>query len=469
VFNELDDMVRGRPVDVPGIGLSVTIGDETRFVTDGVTNVEHALPVDSSTLFQLGSVSKTFTATAALALVDRGVLSLDGLVSRWLDPADLGDAAATLTLRHLLTHRGGWQGDWALFNAPRTRDASALRELMSMTPHVPRYATPGAPFSYDNFGYCALGAVIEAATGQPFDDAVSSLVLEPLRLRGTVFHADDAITRRIAAGHTLTATGDGVRAADGTEPWADRWPTRRALWPTGGVVSSLTDAMTWARFHLDGTTAGEVAISDPTRSLMQQPQTPSGGQGVEIALGWHVRYASGVRVLSHTGAAQGFFSLVLIIPERSTAMVILTNGANGPAVTEPTFRWLIERRLGLSLAAPRLIEPAQDPAALNGTYQAVSRTIRLRSLGTGRVVAEVHDTGPTSGGTRTAEMRFAEGDRLVGTDDSTLRMEFGTLADGRRWLRYGGPNPRAHHVAVPGKPRILDAYPPSAMLHSIAP
>ncbi|MGO9874620.1 MAG: serine hydrolase domain-containing protein, partial [Acidimicrobiia bacterium] len=353
-------------------------------------------------------------------------------------PADLGDAAATLTLRHLLTHRGGWQGDWALFNAPRTRDANALRELMSMTLRVTRYGPPGAPFSYDNFGYCALGAVIEAATGQPFDEAVTSLVLEPLHLRGTVFHADEAITRRIAAGHTATATGDGVRTAEGTEPWADRWPTRRALWPTGGVVSNLTDAMSWARFHLDGTTAGETPISDTTRSLMQQPQAPSGGQGVEIALGWHVRYASGVRVLSHTGAAQGYFTHVSIVPERSAATVILTNGANGPAVTEPTFRWLIEHRLGLSLDPPTLIEPTKDPAALEATYHSVSRTIRLSALGTGRIVADVHDTGPTWGGARTAEMRFAEGDRLVGTDDTTFRMEYGTLADGRRWLRYGG-------------------------------
>src|SRR5580704_17597378 len=199
-------MVRVRPVDVPGVAVGVTIGDETHFVTDGVTNVDHALPVDSATLFQLGSVSKTFTATAALALVDRGVLSLDGLVSRWLDSAELDDAKATLTVRHLLRHCGRWQGDWALFNAPRTRDASALRELMSMTPRVPRYGTPGAPFSYDNFGYCALGAVIEAATGQPFDEAVTSLVLEPLGLNDTVFQADEAITRRIAAGHTATAT-----------------------------------------------------------------------------------------------------------------------------------------------------------------------------------------------------------------------------------------------------------------------
>jgi CubicO group peptidase (beta-lactamase class C family) len=438
VRDELDAIVRSRPVDVPGIAIGVAIDGETRLVTDGVTNVDHALPVDSGTLFQLGSVSKTFTATAALALVDRGVLSLDGLVSPWLQDVDFGESAATLTVRHLLTHRGGWQGDWALFNAPRTRDAAALRALVSMTPSVPRYGPPGGPFSYDNFGYCVLGAVIEAATGRSFADAVASLVCKPLVLNDTLFRADDAIGRTIAVGHRARSRDGGVRTAEGSEPWADRWPTRRALWPTGGVVSTLADTMRWAKFHLDGSTAGDAPISDATRTMMQEPQSPSGGQGVEVALGWHVRYASGVRVLSHTGAAQGFFSHVAIVPERAAAMVVLTNGADGSSVAAPTFRWFIERRLGLSMDAPTIIQAVRDPDSLDGTYHAESRTIRLHTGVTGEVVAEVNDTGPTWGGTWTAKMRFADGDRLIGVDDATFRMEFGTFDDGRPWLRFRG-------------------------------
>ena len=318
------------------------------------------------------------------------------------------------------------------------RDASALRELVTMAPRVPRYGPPGAPFSYDNFGYCVLGAVIEKATGQTFDDATRSLVFEPLGLSGTLFHESDAIGRRVAAGHTSTAIGGGARTADGTEPWADRWPIRRALWPTGGVVSTLVDAMSWAVFHLDGTAAAQAPISDSTRALMRQPQAASGGQGVEVTLGWHARYASGVRILSHTGAAQGFFSHVLIVPERAAAMVILTNGANGPAVAEPAYRWLIERRLGLVVDVPKIIAPVQDPAVLEGMYRAESRTVELRSRAKGVIVAEVNDAGPTWRGTRTSSMQFAEGDRLIGVDDSTLRMEFGVFDDGRRWLRYRG-------------------------------
>ena len=96
--DELGAIVRNRPLDVPGVAIGLTIDDETRFLVDGVTNVDQGLPIDSFTLFQLGSVTKTFTATAALVLVDRGALSLDGLVSRELEPLELGDAAATLTL-----------------------------------------------------------------------------------------------------------------------------------------------------------------------------------------------------------------------------------------------------------------------------------------------------------------------------------------------------------------------------------
>ena len=116
---DLDTIVRGRPLDVPGVAIGLTIDGEAHVVTDGVTDVDHPSRVDGSTLFQTGSVTKTFTATAALTLVDRGVLPLDGLIAPLLDRVDFGEAAATLTLRHLLTHRGGWQGDWALFNAPR--------------------------------------------------------------------------------------------------------------------------------------------------------------------------------------------------------------------------------------------------------------------------------------------------------------------------------------------------------------
>jgi hypothetical protein len=129
---------------------------------------------------------------------------------------------------------------------------------------------------------------------------------------------------------------------------------------------------------------------------------------------------------------------VLIVPERATAIVILTNGANGPSIAEPVVRWLIERRLGLSFDAPTFPEHGPDLSALNGTYHAVSRAIQMRSGTTATIVAEVNDTGPTWAGTRVSQMRSAEGDRLVGVDDSTFRMEFGTVDNGPRWLRYRG-------------------------------
>ena len=143
-------------------------------------------------------------------------------------------------------------------------------------------------------------------------------------------------------------------------------------------------------------------------------------------------------MLSHTGAAQGFFAHVLIVPERAAAMVTLTNGARGSVVAERAYRWFIERGLGLTVDVPKMVDPPPDPTVFDGTYRAVSRAVRLRSPVAGELVAEVDEAGPTWEGTGAAEMRFAEGNRLVGAHDPTLRMELGTFRGGRRWLRYRG-------------------------------
>src|SRR5205807_3269759 len=124
---------------------------------DGVTNVDHPLAVTAATLFQVGSVTKSLTAATALALLERSGADRHALVTSYLPEVDLGEVGRTLTGEHLLTHTGGWQGDWALMNAPASRDASALAELVSMAPQVPRVLPPGSAFSYDNFGWCVLG------------------------------------------------------------------------------------------------------------------------------------------------------------------------------------------------------------------------------------------------------------------------------------------------------------------------
>lgn len=375
----------------------------------------------------------SFTATATMALVGKGSIGLDDDVSRYLPGVDLA-ARNAVTIEHLLTHRGGWQGDWALFNAPASRDAASLLELVRRAPDVPRNTASGGPFSYDNFGWCVLGAAIEAVTGLPFDEAVDELVLRPLSLDRTVFWADDAVTRRVAVGHTRW-NGETV-VARGTEPWADRWPMRRALWPTGGVVSTLGDVLAFARAHLRRQWAGRLAPTWPWLLDMRQPRVASGGQGAMAALGWHVRTFGDIDVLSHSGAAQGFFARLVIVPSRCSALVALTNSAEGPDLVDEVFAWFVAEKLALSMTDPPSV-PRQGSASLEGVYRAISRSVRLFDATPERIEVEITDSGPTWGGTSQWTLAFSAGDRLVATDPDGPRMEVGQ--DGElQWVRYRG-------------------------------
>lgn len=429
----LADVAKRSAELAPGVAFGAVVDDETELYCSGVTSVENPLPVTGETFFQLGSVSKIFTATAAMALVGRGSIGLDDEVNRYLPGVDLA-ARNAVTIEHLLTHRGGWQGDWALFNAPASRDAASLSELVHRAPDVPRNTTPGGPFSYDNFGWCVLGAAVEAVTGLPFDEAVDDLVLRPLSLDRTVFWADDAITHRVAVGHTRL-NGE-MAVAQGTEPWADRWPTRRALWPTGGVVSTLGDVVAFTRAHLRREWAGRLAPIWPWLLDMQQVRVPSGGQGAMAGLGWHARRFGDVDVLSHSGAAQGFFARLVIVPSRCSALVALTNSAEGLDVVDEVFEWFVAEKLALSMSAP-LSVLRQGSASLEGLYSAVTRSIRLFDATPERIEVEITDSGPTWGGTSKWTLAFSEGDRLVATDPDGPRMEVGE--DGSlQWLRYRG-------------------------------
>jgi CubicO group peptidase (beta-lactamase class C family) len=419
---------------VPGVAVGVFAEGRQRVWCDGITNVDNAVLVDEQTLFQLGSVSKVVTATAALALVDRGAFALGDLVADHLPDVDFGPAASTLTVEHLLTHRSGWQGDWSLFNAPAGHDADALGRMVSEAASVPRYSDPGGPFSYDNFGTCVAGTLIERTAKKSFDEAVRELVLGPLQMAQTVYWADDAIWRRVAVGHR----SDG-RLAIGTEPWADVWPVRRALWPQGGIVSSISDTLAFAMVHATSLASAPSALLPMTAATLAQmhvPRAPSGGQGSAVALGWHVLFASGVPFLTHTWAGQGFFARIVAVPRERTALVVLTNSVAGPSLVGDVFAWYLADVLGASIDLPEQDEAPTNASDLLGDYGAVSRTISVVRVTTTSVTVRVEDSGPTWSGTTTHELDFRSGQRLAAADGT--RMEYGQLGDGTPWIRHRG-------------------------------
>lgn len=195
----VQDMER---LHVPGAVVGVLFEGEEQIRGFGVTSVDHPLPVYAATLFQIGSITKTFVGTLIMRLVEQGKVALDAPLRTYLPDLRLSDAsvAERVTLRHLLTHTGGWVGDY--FDDCGFGD-DALAQIVARVANLPQLTPLGEVWSYNNSGFYLAGRVIEVVTGRPFETAMQELILDPLGMKQSFFFAHDVITKRFAVGHNV--------------------------------------------------------------------------------------------------------------------------------------------------------------------------------------------------------------------------------------------------------------------------
>jgi CubicO group peptidase (beta-lactamase class C family) len=225
-WQELNAFVQSQmaAAQVPGVAVGILHQGEVLAAGFGVTNVDHPLPVTDTTLFQIGSITKTFTGTLIMRLVEEGKLDLDAPVRRYVPDfwVQDEDAAARVTLRHLLTHLAGWQGDYFLDTGSGD---DALAKYVAAMADLPQNTPVGQHWSYNNAGFYLLGHVIERVTGQSFEQVLQTMVLEPLGagVSGTHRRDDPPLCRRSLC-DTGRTDGDAPLAvgAGGTAcGWAD--------------------------------------------------------------------------------------------------------------------------------------------------------------------------------------------------------------------------------------------------------
>ena len=362
---------------VPGVAIGILDGEDEHVGGFGVTSVEHPLEVDGDTLFQIGSITKTFTGTLVMRLVEEGRLDLDAPVRSYVPELRLQDedVAARVTMRHLLTHTGGWVGDY--FDDTGGGD-DALARMVERLVALPQESPLGELWAYNNAGFYLAGRVIEVVMGQPFDAAMRELLLDPLGLERTFFSADDVITHRFAVGHHV----DGNVA----RPWA----MSRATLPAGGLVSSARELLRYARFHLgDG---GEVLRRD-TLDAMRVPQVAASGFAEWVALTWYGQAVGERTFVGHSGGTNGQVSLLQLCPAENWALVVLTNHADGSGVTRAAFAAAVRERFGVEVPVDAPVEATREQLEeLCGSYDAALGTYELR-LEDGRLVAELRPKG----------------------------------------------------------------------------
>jgi len=380
--NMLADVVEATAtkLGIPGVAVGVRADGREMYACHGVTSVDNPLPVDQDTLYVLGSVTKTYTATALMRLVAEGRVALDAPVRQYVPELRLADerAAAEITVLNLLNHTAGL--DWGLIVDTGEGD-DALTAYVAKMAAVKQIAPPGARASYSQAGYNLAGRIIETVTGLTYERAVAALVVEPLGLSHGFFTRDDVMTRRFAVGHN---PGD-----DGTLTVARLWRRSRGDNPGGGLASSVADQLRWARFHLgDGRADSDVRVL-PAALLhqMKEPTVALRGSALGDALGicWFLRDVDGVRTVGHGGSANGQFAELLTVPERGFAVVALSNaGPNGIPFNQAVVRWALQTYLGVVDRDPEPLPYDETRAReLVGQYATDAQMLTIRTTGAG--------------------------------------------------------------------------------------
>lgn len=430
---------------VPGAAVGVIHGHETQASGFGITNLENPLPVNTGTLFQVGSITKTVTGTAALRLVEQGKLELDAPLRTYLPELRLADqgVARAVTLRHIFTHTSGWLGD--CFEDPGPGD-DALERMVARLEYLPQLTPLGEVWSYCNAGFYLAGRAVEVVTGQTYEAAVSDLVLEPLGMQRSFYFAEDAITYRVAAGHRA------VYDKAGTPEVARPWGLARAANPVGGLVASVEDMLTYARLHLGDGEVGQsgrgVRLLQPgTIAQMHGPLVPA-ANGEWMGLTWFISEIDGVRLLRHGGTTHGQTATLWLVPARGFGLVVLTNSDRGGELHQEATRWALEHYLHLT---PRDLEPRQlgedEVAPYLGRYTAVLDDVELY-LSTGELYLRKEPKGgfpvpgtPAPPAPPPVRAVFCGPDQISLLDEPMQggRGEFLRDAGGRLvWLRIGG-------------------------------
>lgn len=359
---------------IPGAAVSIVHDGELLTARGyGRADVELGTPVDpEETLFRTGSVSKLFTATAVMQLVERGELDLDVNVEEYLDLELDNTFDAPVTLRTLLSHTAGFE--------ERYRDIISLGEepmpLRDFVLQVPAIvAEPGTVPAYSNYGLSLAGYIVERVSGTPFDEYIRSSVLEPLGMGSSSFTqplpAD--LEERLASGYSDASAPAGP--FEGVDPA-----------PAGALTSSATDM---ARFMLSQLGEGEASVLEPaTLDLMQRPALDDEtlgtlAEGPRMTLGYFDESRGGTRVLGHGGDTLYFHSHLQLFPDDGAGIFISMNGSGrGPLdsteLREAVLEGFADRYFagepsgGASRAASdRQVEPtaAEHAALAEGTYR----------------------------------------------------------------------------------------------------
>lgn len=313
---QIDALVR-QYAELGQFGGAVLVAESGKVILErgyGLANMEWRVPNTPDTRFRLGSITKQFTATVIMQLVEEGKLSLDARLVDVL-PGYRKDTGEKVTVRHLLNHTSGipsYTSD-PRFKSEVSRNPYTVADMVSKLCSGDLEFEPGGTFKYNNCGYVLLGAIIERLDGRPYEAALKARVLDRVGMADTGYDRSEVILERRAQGYERTPEGP-VNASfiDMSLPYA-----------AGALYSTVLDLYKW-----DQALYGETVLTERAKAQMFTP-----GRGA-YGFGWGITkrpIGAGTAertVVSHGGGIDGFTSLIARVPADRHLVVLLNNGGS---------------------------------------------------------------------------------------------------------------------------------------------
>ena len=341
------------------------------------------------TLFRIGSVSKLFTWTAVMQLVEQGKLDLDADVNRYLDFKIPNTFEQPITLRHIMTHTPGFEEDGRDLIGDDTTKIVPLGKWLAT--HIPgRVRAPGTFSSYSNYATALAGYIVERVSGMPFDDYVDQRILAPLGMTQTT-------TRQPLPAKLVADMSGGFNWSGG------RWKSEKFEVvhpaPAGSVASSATDMAKFMLAHLgNGAYNGQRILADSTaarmhtRAFTHDPRIPG------FALGFYEKSSHGLEIIGHGGDTRWFHSDLALIPSERVGVFVSYNTASGGELSfGPFLRQFLDHYYPITPTTPAAVTDAVEQAKrVAGEYQFNRRsyTTFQAALGlSGAVKVSADDSG----------------------------------------------------------------------------
>ncbi|MGJ3190363.1 serine hydrolase domain-containing protein [Paenarthrobacter sp. FR1] len=381
-MNELRTWLEGRlpsllaEHQVPGAAVAVSVRGEVVDAAAGILSKNTGVEATVDSLFQVGSITKLWTATLIMQLVDEGTLDLDVPVRRYLPEFRLMDesAAASITTRQLLSHTAGFEGD--IFTDTGQGD-DAIAKLVDLFADVPQLFAPGEMFSYNNAGYVVLGRIVEVLRGKSYDECMREYLFTPLQLTHAANGPYEAILYRTAVGHILNE--------DGGEPEPSPiWALSRSTAPVGSMLNMRPrDLLKFAQMHMDAGRgpAGQQILSAKSAAAMLEPQVKLpdlGWMGESWGLGFSLFDYDGGTVVGHDGGTIGQTAFLRICPEKDVSIALFCNGGDPLAVFTEIAKHALGEFAGITL--PQLPVPAGSPPPVDASRYVGEYSSRVASV-----------------------------------------------------------------------------------------